>query len=339
MDEKDCIGCPDGEPDEVRQECGPCGEVEFCSTLVFPAGFSTPQDPKETTTSDRAEYIEENFDIAAYFVEDCFKCWEKKCTINPDDFDNLSCGPITVTQTVIKGTIKYLSSVCLGSDSAITTGSQAAICDKGLICVEEPTAVCVGCKDGCENLRVVGAKDVTANREAVVCGRAIWEVTGVLKFACKEPNDIPPVPPVGDCDCEIRGAFNVPGAGQPNMQFTPAVCEGCELEESSFQYRDPEEGVELDVSRVGPGEVTDVDCDFDPATGIAQATFVGQAPATICGEEFEDCTFEITVTDVPPNEGPETAQVTIVCDERTYDSGLLEGAGRGIMIRDCPLDQ
>ena len=182
INNKDCIGCPDGKPDEVRKECGERGTVEFCSTLIFPKGFSLPPEV------DPEEYVEENFDIAAYFVDGCFKCWEERCTINTQNIEGLNCGPLTTKQILIKGTIKYLSSLCLVSDSAPEAGSQAAICDTGLICIEEPTIVCIGCQGGCEDLRVVGAKNVEATLKTTTCdcSQDVWEIRGELKFACEK---------------------------------------------------------------------------------------------------------------------------------------------------------
>lgn len=174
----DCIGCPEGSPDELPDvECGPCETIDFHSTLVFPAGFSLPVAP-----DDRADYIAENFDTAIHFDDECFSCEEEVCVV-----DNADCGPIKTKQLIIQGMLKYLSSLCIASDSAPEAGSQAAVCDTGTICVPEPTVVCVGCQGGCADLRVIGVEVTDVEHVGVSCGRSIWEVTAELEFACQPP--------------------------------------------------------------------------------------------------------------------------------------------------------
>ncbi|OCL26415.1 hypothetical protein U472_10455 [Orenia metallireducens] len=175
----ECPGCPEGCPDEIGdlELCQELETIEFCCTLVIPDGFSAPVEP--LTVANVAEYIEENFDLAAYFDEDCFECTPLECRINT------TFGDIAVTEILIKGCIKFIGGICVASDSAPETGSQAPVCCEGTICVPEPTAVCFGGVDAsCENLRVVDVDNVEATRVGLSCGDAVWNVTGELVFAC-----------------------------------------------------------------------------------------------------------------------------------------------------------
>ena len=180
----DCPGCPEGCGDigDLNPCDTPLETISFCCTLVIPGGFTIPAPPEE-----RAAYIEDNFDIAAYFLEDegCFSCRTIDCVLQ-DTF-----GEIAVKQVLIEGCIKFIGGFCVASDSALDTGSQAPVCCEGIICVPDEVPVCIGGTDtSCDNLRVIRADNITATFNApTTCdeiggGDAVWEITGDLVFAC-----------------------------------------------------------------------------------------------------------------------------------------------------------
>ncbi|AGB41295.1 hypothetical protein Halha_1350 [Halobacteroides halobius DSM 5150] len=192
--DKQCVdcpkGCPDGCPDTSLGPIGICvppEDIEFCFTLVIPAGFSIPGD----TLEERENYIEENFDLAAYFLEEegCFECAAEECAVQVE-FDGVA--TLAITEIFIEGNIKLLGGICVVSDSAPETGSQAPVCDSTIICVDEPTAVCVASDANCDDLRVIGAKNIVADLVNVTCGEfgadgeETWEIRGELEFACGE---------------------------------------------------------------------------------------------------------------------------------------------------------
>jgi hypothetical protein len=148
-----------------------------------------------TTEANVAEYIEDNFDIAGFFIENCFQCVPEDCMIETDQTTEVNCGTLTVTQAVIQGTIKLIGGICVTSDNVPEAASQAPVCSQTLVCIEEPTPVCLACNDSnevCENLRIVGANNLEANLIDISCeefggdGDAVWEVSGELVFSCND---------------------------------------------------------------------------------------------------------------------------------------------------------
>ncbi|GAB6098381.1 hypothetical protein JCM16358_02600 [Halanaerocella petrolearia] len=193
---EECVGCPEGCPDIGPIEaCIPPEDIEFCFTLVVPAGFSIPGD----TLAEQEEFIAENFDVAAYFLEEegCFECFSQECAIDTE-FTGVG-----VTEVFIEGCIKLIGGLCVASDSAPETGSQAPVCTSTIICVDEFTPVCLDSEASCENLRVIGANDIIVDFVETTCsefcrkdGDEIWEIRGVLEFAC---GPCPIEQPIDDC--------------------------------------------------------------------------------------------------------------------------------------------
>ena len=181
---EECVGCSDGCPnvDENLLECEACEPVDFCCTLVIPEGFSIP------SATPRA-YLRDNFDVAAYFDEDCIEYMEEECFANVENQEETGCKQIAVTQIFIQGCIKLIGGVCVASDSGGEDAAQAPVCCNSTVCVPELQPVCLGCEASFSDLRVVGVDiDFVANEEprfvGESCGDEIWEITGTLKFAC-----------------------------------------------------------------------------------------------------------------------------------------------------------
>ncbi len=155
--------------------CQPCEDVEFCCTLVIPQGFSIPANNLEN----KKQFIADNFELAAYFVPDCFKCKEEPCKIPTN------CGSITVTQLSIKGTIKFIADV--SNITGDTADGSAAICCSDIVCIKEFTPVCLDCGANCQTLEITGGKVQPSDVRLVgtsCSGDTVWEIKGTLIFDC-----------------------------------------------------------------------------------------------------------------------------------------------------------
>jgi hypothetical protein len=329
--ECECPGCPEGCPDEIGdlELCQELETIEFCCTLVIPDGFSAPVEP--LTVANVAEYIEENFDLAAYFDEDCIECTEQICRIDT------GFGDIAITEILIEGCIKFIGGICVASDSAPETGSQAPVCCEGTICIPEPTAVCFGLNASCENLRVVDVDNVEATRVGLSCGDAVWNVTGELVFACAPcpvttttttstttsttttsttsttTTTTTTAAPDRVCFCQVTTAPGatidecdvIIGDGCPcDCSLQVEVCTGCMVNGSQIEYEEGDNSLiyqQVGGSPFNVGELCSVTC---PTDDTAEIRGLGEWNGELCN-------FLITLTEVPEEDDEGT--ITIYC--------------------------
>ncbi|GAB6138545.1 hypothetical protein [Halanaerobaculum tunisiense] len=332
--------CPEGNLDPDLDECEDCEEIPFCCTLVIPEGFEIPDDDEE-------DYIAENFDLAAYFVDGCFDCLEISCALETE-----TCGEIAVTQLAIRGCIKTIVSLCVVSESAPEAGSQAAVCSEDLICVDPEdfdleeddfVPVCIGCGASClgedGTLRVIGANvdevdELDDDDNDELCGEQVWQIEGTLEFACGivDDEDNGDNGDNGDdeevCECQVT----TPGGTDTECTIdTPEdvestdctlniqVCTGCNVNGSSIDYtntfiddEDNEFTVSLAYSETGEapsniGELCSVRC----FANDTEAEIRGLGRWVENGEE-QLCNFLIELTETPIDQN-DTGTITIFC--------------------------
>ncbi|MFW5976405.1 MAG: hypothetical protein ACOCQS_00520 [Bacillota bacterium] len=303
-------------------DCQPCENIEFCFTLILPEGFEF----NTMTEQDKTKFIEDNLTIAAN--TECLNCEEVECELEVSEPEG--CPPLNAIQLFVEGCIRFLAAVP-GVVSETDPDLETSICSQNIICIEEPTPVCLSCPGDCETLEIVDFENVEAKKiDKNSCGDLIFEVTGEFIFNCDEVN--------GNnddniCECQVTGAGNTGGMlNRASLQLQ--VCTGCNPEQSLVRFEDTTSNNEVFLEKLPPeGEIISVECENE-----TEATIEGIAPEVVIdGEEFESCYFILTVTDTPPPD-PDTMQMTIICDnEVVYDGEEFELLGQSINIQDCPI--